>query len=250
MSCISEQKAIALSTLHGESWSTEPTLPTLSSLGVVQHPAYLLHHLLPFGYQLDEALDHPKPGPWRRFGRQLGAARRDGRENFKKEASNPCPPGSPHGPGDGPCLLGLLRGSPVVEEDEGAHGHGQVGPAHAGLAAEEQRRGGSAGVPQQEAGALLGGKEMERDGAGPRGPQRWCNDRHNKHSATKSTPSTLPGPGVAPFAPNPKELQKANPTTPNPCGAGAFTHLTLRKRMKASKCSSSGAPSAGRGRRW
>lgn len=119
------------------------------------------------------------------------------------------PTGVPHGPGDRPCLLGLLRGSAVVEEDEGGHGHGQVGPAHATLAAEEQRRGGSAGVPQQEAGALLGGKEV-----------------------------------------GPKELQKANPSTPNPRRSGAFPRLTLRKRMKASKCSSSGAPWAGRGRRW
>lgn len=138
----------------------------------------------------------------------------------------------------------------MVEEDEGGHGHGQVGPAHAGLAAEEQRRGGSAGVPQQEAGALLGGKEVERDGAGPWGPQRWCNNQHNEHGATKSTPSTQPVPGVAPFPPIPTELQKANPSAPNPRGAGAFPRLTLRKRMKASKCSSSGAPSAGRGRRW
>lgn len=48
-------------------------------------------------------------------------------------------------------------------EDQGAHGHGQVGPAHAGLAAEEQRGRGSAGVPQQQAGALLGGRDTGMD---------------------------------------------------------------------------------------
>lgn len=69
------------------------------------------------------------------------------------------PPQIPPAPRGLPCLLGLLGSSSVVVEDERAHGHGQVGPAHAGLAAEEQRRRGSAGVPQQQAGALLGGRD-------------------------------------------------------------------------------------------
>lgn len=36
-----------------------------------------------------------------------------------------------------PRLLRLWCCSPVVVEDEGAQGHGQVGPAHTSLAAEE-----------------------------------------------------------------------------------------------------------------
>lgn len=36
-------------------------------------PTYLLHHLLPFGYHLNEALDDPKPGPRWHFGWMWGA---------------------------------------------------------------------------------------------------------------------------------------------------------------------------------
>lgn len=42
----------------------------------------------------------------------------------------------------------------------------------------------------------------------------------------------------------------ANPNPMWPQRPGAFPRLTLRKRMKASNCSSKGAPSAGRGSRW
>lgn len=85
-----------------------------------------------------------------------------GKLRWEKEEINPVPGGMgipPVPPRWLLRLLGLLGSSSVVVEDQGAHGHGQVGPAHTSLAAEEQRGRGSAGVPQQQAGALLG----ERD---------------------------------------------------------------------------------------
>lgn len=85
-----------------------------------------------------------------------------GKLRWEKEEINPVPGGMgipPVPPRWLLRLLGLLGSSSVVVEDQGAHNHGQVGPAHTSLAAEEQRGRGSAGVPQQQAGALLG----ERD---------------------------------------------------------------------------------------
>lgn len=45
----------------------------------------------------------------------------------------------------------------MVKQDKGAKNHAQVGPAHARLAAEEERRRRSVGISeQQQAGGLLG----------------------------------------------------------------------------------------------
>lgn len=111
-----------------------------------------------------------------------------GRLRWEKKEIKPapvaqaCPP--PHLQGC-PRLLGLLGGSSVVMKNKRAHGHGQVGPAHAGLAAEEQRRRGSAGVPQQQAGALLGGRD-KGDGD-HRGIQASWVCHHNGQGGEDST---------------------------------------------------------------
>lgn len=72
-------------------------------------------------------------------------------------------------------LLRLWCCSPVMVEDKGAQGHAQVGPAHTSLAAEEQCWRGAAGIPQQQARALLG---RDRDG--------WCPEAARRAQAWTS----------------------------------------------------------------
>lgn len=80
-------------------------------------------------------------------------------------------------------LLSLGCCSPVVEEDEGAQGHGQVGPAHSSLAAEEQCWQGAAGIPQQQTRALLRGRETGMDGTqGQQGEQRLAWASHGEQA--------------------------------------------------------------------
>lgn len=120
--------------------------------GILLAPPYLLYYLLAFGDHLNEGLDDPKPVPggcFRQVG-ETGVEKKEIKPAPEEQAfPQPRPQGLRH-------LLRLLGSSSVVVEDEQAHGHGQVGPSHAGLAAEEQRWWGSARVPQQQTGALLG----------------------------------------------------------------------------------------------